>query len=67
MDELTPREREILRLMAEGWSNEGIATRLTLSLRTVESHVRWIFIKLGLPARTRLNRRVVAVRMYLAV
>ena len=50
LDELTPREREILALMAEGRSNAAIAQRLTLELKTVEGHVRAVFSKLGLGA-----------------
>jgi DNA-binding NarL/FixJ family response regulator len=48
LDELTPREREILALMAEGRSNQGIADRLVLELKTVEGHVRQVFSKLDL-------------------
>src|SRR5580693_6036820 len=48
LDELTEREQEILRLMAEGHSNHSICGRLIISPRTVESHVRSVFIKLGL-------------------
>jgi DNA-binding NarL/FixJ family response regulator len=65
LDELTEREREILKMMAEGRSNSGICERLTLSPRTIESHVRTIFIKLGLSPADDDNRRVLAVLAYL--
>jgi len=65
LDELTPREREILGLMAEGRSNVAIAERLTLELKTVEGHVRAIFSKLGLEPTTEDHRRVLAVLAYL--
>ena len=65
LDELTEREREILALMAEGLSNAGICERLVLSTRTVETHVRTIFQKLGLAASEEGNRRVLAVLQYL--
>jgi serine/threonine-protein kinase len=61
LDELTPREREILGLMAEGRSNQGIADQLVLELKTVEGHVGQIFSKLGLEASTGEHRRVLAV------
>ncbi len=61
LDELTPREREILGLMAEGRSNQGIADALVLELKTVESHVGQIFSKLGLEPSTGEHRRVLAV------
>ncbi len=63
--ELTPREREILRLMAEGRSNAGIATELVISPRTVETHVSRLFGKLGLADRPDDHRRVLAVLAYL--
>ena len=65
LDELTPREREILGLMAEGRSNAAIAERLTLELKTVEGHVRSIFSKLGLEPATEDHRRVLAVLAFL--
>jgi DNA-binding NarL/FixJ family response regulator len=65
LDELTPREREILALMAEGRSNQAIATRLVLELRTVEGHVRAILSKLGLEPAVDDHRRVLAVLAYL--
>ena len=65
LDELTPREREILALMAEGRSNQGIAERLVLELKTIEGHVNHIFSKLGLEPATEDHRRVRAVLAYL--
>jgi DNA-binding NarL/FixJ family response regulator len=65
LDELTERQREILGLMAEGRSNVGICERLVLSPRTVESHVRTIFRKLGLADTEDDHRRVLAVLTYL--
>ena len=65
LDELTEREREILALMAEGRSNAGICERLSLSPRTVESHVRTIFRKLALEEAHDDHRRVLAVLTYL--
>jgi DNA-binding NarL/FixJ family response regulator len=65
LDELTPREREILVLMAEGRSNQGIADGLVITLRAVERHVSTIFGKLGLPSTGRESRRVLAVLLYL--
>lgn len=63
---LTTREREVLGLMAEGLTNSGIANRLTLALRTVESHVGSILTKLGLAqAGPEEHRRVRAVLAYL--
>ena len=65
LDELTPREREILQLMAEGRSNAGIAESLVLDPKTVEGHVTRIFSKLGLEPATEDHRRVLAVLTYL--
>ncbi len=63
--ELTPRELEVLGLMAEGRTNAGIAKRLWLTERTVETHVRSILGKLGLPANDDDHRRVMAALAYL--
>jgi DNA-binding NarL/FixJ family response regulator len=62
---LTPREREVLELMAEGRSNQGIADKLVITLRAVEKYVSSIFGKLGLPATGSDSRRVLAVLLYL--
>jgi len=64
-DSLTERERAVLRLMAEGRSNEAIAIRLGVSARTVESHVARIFGKLELEPAAGDHRRVLAVLTYL--
>jgi DNA-binding NarL/FixJ family response regulator/class 3 adenylate cyclase len=61
LERLTPREREVLELMAEGRSNQAIADRLFVTLRAVEKHVTSIFVKLDLPATTDDHRRVLAV------
>ena len=50
LGDLTPREREVLALMAEGWSNQAIAEKLVITLRSAEKHVSAIFSKLGLPS-----------------
>jgi DNA-binding NarL/FixJ family response regulator len=63
--ELTAREREVLELMAEGRSNQGIAERLVVTERAVEKHVTSIFLKLRLPAAAEDHRRVLAVLTYL--
>jgi DNA-binding NarL/FixJ family response regulator len=65
--DLTDREREILAFMAEGRSNTGVGERLFLSQRTIESHVRSIFRKLGLEEAPDDHRRVLAVLAYLRV
>ena len=65
LDELTPREREVLSLMAEGLTDRGIAERLYLTPNTVETHIRHIIAKLNLPATPTNNRRVHAVLTYL--
>jgi serine/threonine-protein kinase PknK len=63
--ELTPREREVLALMAEGRSNNGIAQRLYITEGAVEKHVRSILMKLRLPTTGDDHRRVLAVVTYL--
>ena len=63
--DLTPREREILGLMAEGRSNHGIGRALWLSPKTVETHIRGAFQKLGIKEAPEDNRRVLAVLTYL--
>jgi DNA-binding NarL/FixJ family response regulator len=65
LDELTPREQEILGLMAEGRSNQAIASMAGVELKTVEGHVRLIFDKLGLEPAVEDHRRVLAVLAYL--
>jgi DNA-binding NarL/FixJ family response regulator len=61
LEELTEREREVLALMAEGLTDRGIAERLWVTPKTVETHVRHILRKLDLPADAAHNRRVQAV------
>jgi DNA-binding NarL/FixJ family response regulator len=63
--ELTDREREVLAHVAEGLSNKAIASRLFVTERTVEAHVKQIFLKLGLTANPESHRRVLAVLAYL--
>ena len=62
---LTPREREVLELMATGSSNQGIADKLVITLRAVEKYVSSIFGKLGLPSTGSESRRVLAVLTFL--
>ena len=65
LDGLSPREREVLALMAEGRSNQAISEQMYLSARAVERHVTSIFTKLRLPAGAEDNRRVLAVLAFL--
>ena len=65
LEGLTEREREVLALMAEGLSNAGIAARLVLTERTVESHVRAVLSKLDVHGGEEAHRRVLAVLAYL--
>jgi DNA-binding NarL/FixJ family response regulator len=65
LDELTPSERRVLEMLATGLSNRGIAHALQLSPRTVESHTRWIFRKLGLWPSEERHRRVLAARAFI--
>ena len=65
VERLSPREREVLELMAEGRSNQAIGQRLFISPRAVEKHVTSIFVKLGLPAAGEDHRRVLAVLQFL--
>jgi DNA-binding NarL/FixJ family response regulator len=65
LDELTPRERQVMSLMAEGRSNQGIADELVVTVAAVERHVTSIFAKLGLRAAPEDHRRVLAVLEYL--
>jgi DNA-binding NarL/FixJ family response regulator len=65
LDDLTPREREVLALMAEGRSNQGIADQLVVTVAAVERHVTSIFGKLGLRAVPEDHRRVLAVLRFL--
>ena len=65
LDELTAREREVLALMAEGLTDRGIGERLFVAPKTVETHIRHIFAKLGLSETATVNKRVQAVLAYL--
>jgi serine/threonine-protein kinase len=65
LDALTDREREILSLMAQGYSNDSICNQLFISRRTVESHVSSVFAKLGIVESPESSRRVLAVLTYL--
>jgi DNA-binding NarL/FixJ family response regulator len=65
LDELTPREREVVSLMAEGRSNQGIADELVVTVAAIERHVTNIFAKLGLRTAPEDHRRVLAVLQYL--
>src|SRR6185295_12852134 len=66
LDTLTSREQEILALIAEGWSNEAIASRLFITKRAVERHINSIFWKLELGDSADVSRRVKAALLYLA-
>jgi DNA-binding NarL/FixJ family response regulator len=63
--ELTPREREVLELMATGGSNQGIADKLVITVGAVEKYVSSIFGKLALPSTGSESRRVLAVLLFL--
>jgi DNA-binding NarL/FixJ family response regulator len=63
--DLTPRERDVLRLMAQGHSNAAIATELVITDKSVSNHINTLFAKLGLPPTPLHHRRVVAVLTYL--
>ena len=65
LDRLTPREREVLALMAEGRTNAGIAARLVVTEKAVGKHINNVFTKLGLYPAEDDNRRVLAVLTYL--
>ena len=65
IDDLTPREREVLALIAEGRSNAGVAQELVVSAAAVERHITSIFDKLGLHQSPEQHRRVLAVLTYL--
>jgi DNA-binding NarL/FixJ family response regulator len=65
LSELTPREREVLELMAQGFSNKAICDELVLSERAVERHITGVLSKLGIPATGQEHRRVLAVLAYL--
>jgi len=65
LERVTPREREVLELMAEGRSNQGIAERLVITERAVQKHITGIFDKLGLTVSGDDHRRVLAVLAFL--
>jgi DNA-binding NarL/FixJ family response regulator len=65
LETLTPREREVLGLMAEGLSNAAVARKLTVTEGAVEKHISNIFLKLGLQLAEENHRRVMAVLVYL--
>jgi DNA-binding NarL/FixJ family response regulator len=65
LERLTPRERDVLDLMAQGNSNQGIADKLVITLRAVEKYVSSIFTKLRLPSTGTESRRVLAVLLFL--
>ncbi|MGY1740095.1 LuxR C-terminal-related transcriptional regulator [Blastococcus sp. SYSU D01050] len=65
LDTLTERERDVVRLMAEGRSNRGIATALFVGLKTVETHIAHIMLKLGIDESDDDHRRVLAVLRWL--
>ncbi|MEU1512122.1 response regulator transcription factor [Streptomyces sp. NPDC005811] len=65
LDQLTPREREVLKLMAEGHDNTTIAGTLVITERSVSKHIGNVFLKLGLPPSDSGHRRVLAVLAYL--
>jgi DNA-binding NarL/FixJ family response regulator len=66
LDDLTPRERQVLGQMAQGKSNAAIAEHLFLTKKAIEKHVGAIFLKLGVPEEHVVSRRVAAVLLYLA-
>jgi DNA-binding NarL/FixJ family response regulator len=65
LSRLTPREKEVLALMAEGRSNQGIADEFAITLRAVEKYVSSIFTKLDMPSTAGDSKRVLAVLLYL--
>jgi DNA-binding NarL/FixJ family response regulator len=65
LERLTPREREVLELMASGTSNQGIADRMVITVRAAEKYVSSVFDKLGIPSSRSDSRRVLAVLLYL--
>jgi DNA-binding NarL/FixJ family response regulator len=67
LERLTPREREVLQLIAEGWTNQAIAERTGITLRSTEKHVSSIFAKLELPDSGSEHRRVLAALRFLGL